>query len=499
LNVNIKYFVSQATGLSTSDFTISELLKKSLDARQKRAIKWNYTVLIETTAKLSDDYLEYILPQPYISPQITLSNPHPFIIGSGPAGLFAALELVEKGFSPYLFEQGDELDIRAKKVNDFWKTSILDEKSNVQFGEGGAGTFSDGKLTARNQDYYSKKVLINLIRFGAPASILYNALPHLGTDGIRQIVRNIRDYLSEKGCKFFFRHQLEDIQVRKNVLISVRINGNKYQPEALFLAIGNAARNTYSMLEKKIPLASKPFAVGFRIEHPQAFINQMIYGKNAPLDLLGNATYRFTDKFKNRGIYSFCMCPGGFVIAGNSAPNQVVTNGMSFQARNNRFANSAIVVTVKKEDFEKHTLAGINFQKKIEAKAFNPAIPYAAPCQSAFDFVNNGFAGKRMENSYRPQTYAANLQDFFPDEIRISLQKGLLAFAKKMPGFIRNGVLIAPETRTSSPVRILRDKHLFYSLQAQNLFPIGEGSGYSGGIVSSAADGIKAASIIHQK
>jgi uncharacterized FAD-dependent dehydrogenase len=486
--------------ISTNDFNVVEMVRKSIDARQKRNLVFNYTILIETSAKLfiSNEISEWKTPLPHVTPHIFFNEPHPFIIGAGPAGLFAALELVEKGYSPYLFEMGDEIDKRAQKVNHFWRTGELDEKSNVQFGEGGAGTFSDGKLTARNRDFYSSKVFDYLIRFGAPTAIRYEALPHLGTDGVREIILNIRNYLIEKGCKFHFRHQLENLEIRNEKIVNITINGLQYQPEAVFLALGNSSRSTFSMLEKKIHLEAKPFAVGFRIEHPQSFINDAIWGKNQNIELLGNASYRLTHKHNERGIYSFCMCPGGFVIAASSSAGEVVTNGMSLSARNHVFANSAIVATVDKRDFGNQTLGGMNFQKKIETKAFRQENPYAAPIQSALHFAKNHVESKVIENSYRPHIFAANLEDFFPSEISASLKQGLLTFDKKIPGFIKNGVLIAPETRTSSPVRIVRHPTLFHAINVTNLFPIGEGSGYAGGIISSAADGVKAASVIKE-
>lgn len=491
--------IAKKCNLSLADFNVLEILKKSVDTRHINHLLYNYTALVESTIPLypSPDIALYQEPEPYIRARIHLKNPHPFIIGTGPAGLFAALELTEKGFAPYLFDMGDDVDTRAAMVERFWQTAELDFESNAQFGEGGAGAFSDGKLTNRNRDFYSSRVFDFLIRFGAPSSIRFDALPHLGTDVIRKIIKSIRAYLIEKGCIFHFRHKLDDLKIAENRISNVTINGIHYQPEALFLAIGNASRQTFSMLANKLRLESKSFAVGFRIEHPQAFINDAIWGKHANIQMLGNASYRLTHTYQKRGIYSFCMCPGGFVIAGSSGPGEIVTNGMSFQSRNHVFGNSAIVVTVSENDFGNGILNGINFQKNIEEKAYNPSFPFAAPVQSALSFQKNQVDSCIPHTTYRPHTYLSDLGRLFPVQLTNSLQKGLANFANKIPGFIENGILIGPETRTSSPVRILRDKDLFCSLNAKNLFPVGEGAGYAGGIISSASDGVKAATVIH--
>ena len=482
-----------AKKLRTRSIEKIQVLRRSLDARKKNNLKFNYTILTELPFKYlkNPDVLEYKNPEPYIQIQRQLSNKNPFIIGAGPAGLFAALSLVEKGFQPFIFEQGDKIEERVSKVTDFWQKCILDEESNVQFGEGGAGTFSDGKLTSRKSDYYTNQVIKFLIKFGADEKISWETLPHLGTDGLRKIVINIRKYLEDKGCQFFWRNKLENITVENDKITSVRINGKEYKPEVVILAIGNSARDTFNMLSQKIKMESKPFAVGFRIEHSQDFINVAFYGDKNDFDITGPASYRLTAQDGERGIYSFCMCPGGSVIPASSQKNGLVLNGMSFQKRNNEFANSAIVVTVNEADYGQGILAGMEFQRKIEKKCFQSDHPYFAPVQKANDFLNNEINDSVPPTSYLPGIISSDLNNIFPPDITKSLKTGLNCFEKRIPGFTGKGILLAPETRTSSPVRILRNKETFESATVANLYPIGEGSGYAGGIMSSAADGYK--------
>ncbi|MDP8203954.1 MAG: NAD(P)/FAD-dependent oxidoreductase, partial [Candidatus Tenebribacter mawsonii] len=416
---------------------------------------------------------------------------HPFIIGAGPAGLFAALSLVEKGFKPYIFDRGETILHRAKKVNDFWKNGNLDENSNVQFGEGGAGTFSDGKLTSRTNDFYTTKIIDYLIKFGADTTIKYDALPHLGTDGLRNIVIDLREFLIAKGCKFFWNSKLENIEIKNNKVSEVTINEEKYLPEILVLAIGNSARDTFTMFKNKISMENKSFAVGFRIEHSQGFINNYFYGEKTDFSLTGPATYRLTAKYKEKGIYSFCMCPGGYIVAGSSQQNGLVLNGMSYKDRSNKFANSAIVATVNKSDFDEDILAGMKFQQQIEQECFRNDMPYLAPSQNALDFINKSTSNKLTQTSFLPGIFHKDLSNIFSNSVTDALKFGLMKFEKRIPGFLENGLLLAPETRTSSPVRLIRERDTFQANGISNLFPIGEGSGYAGGIISSATDGYK--------
>ncbi|MFC1887297.1 NAD(P)/FAD-dependent oxidoreductase [Candidatus Cloacimonadota bacterium] len=483
-------------GKSFSSIGEVKILRKALDARKKNRLKFVFTLQVEGNPALEHpDIIPYKKPQPYIKEQRKLSSIEPFIIGAGPAGLFAALGLVEKGFKPVIFDRGESLEDRTKKVNSFWKNGILDEESNVQFGEGGAGTFSDGKLTSRSRDHYSEKIFDYLVKFGADEKIKYEALPHLGTDQLRVIIKKIREFLISQGCSFNWRHKLSQIHLKNNKINYVVIHGNKYKPEAVILAVGNSARDTFEQLNGLNALTSKPFAVGVRIEHTQEFINTAFYGDRTDITITGPATYRLTAKQRERGIYSFCMCPGGYVIGAGSEKGHLTVNGMSFSDRSNKFSNSAIVATVDSKDFGPGALAGIEFQRKIESTCFKKSHQYLAPVQSALDFINREKPTTEISCSYKPGVNLIDINTCLPEAIIYSLKYGLRQFDKRIPGFLKKGILIAPETRTSSPVRMTRHSVSFNSVIADNLFPAGEGSGYAGGIISSAVDGYKVAQI----
>ncbi len=492
-DINLKKAISNKLKISINQINNIKTIRRSADARKKNFLKYNYTLAvdIDVNLKLNAEIQEYSKPLPYITSSIKLSNLHPFIIGAGPAGLFAALSLVEKGFQPYIFDRGETIDLRAKKVEKFWQSGVLDENSNVQFGEGGAGTFSDGKLTSRTRDFYTDQIVDYLIKFGADESIRFEALPHLGTDGLRKIIINLRNFLIEKGCKFFWNSKLENIEISSNKITEVTINKEKYTPEILILAIGNSSRDTFAMLKNKIEMENKSFSVGFRIEHTQEFINNAFYGNKTDLSLTGPATYRLTTKYKDKGIYSFCMCPGGFIVAGSSEQNSLVLNGMSYKNRDNTYANSAIVATVNNNDFGDDILAGMKFQQYLEKKCFSGNKHYFAPSQNANDFMKNSISKNLNRTSFLPGIVQSDLNNVFPTNINESIKFGLTKFNKRTPGFIENGVMLAPETRTSSPVRLLRERETFQAIGITNLFPIGEGSGYAGGIMSSASDGFK--------
>ncbi len=489
---DLKQYICRKLGISANQLLHQEVLLRSIDARHRNRLNFNYTLLIEIGVPIPC-HVDLLPNHEEIPDQVSPHNVtdiNPFIIGTGPAGLFCALAMVKQGLQPYLFDRGDDLNERNKKVQNFWKTGKLDPESNVQFGEGGAGTFSDGKLTARSRSLYSRQVYELLIQFGADESIKFEALPHIGTDVLKTVLLNIRSYLEEKGCRFFWNHKLEQAIIADNKVTEVVINGQKYKPEILVLAIGNAARDTFEMLHKhSIQMEAKAFAVGVRIEHTQDFINESFYGDKTDFSLTGPATYRLTAKSGRRGVYSFCMCPGGDVISAASETGMQVTNGMSNHRRNGRYANSAIVTTVDQSDFGDGVLAGIRFQRMIEAKAFRP--DYSAPIQKASDFLQNKITSGNISTSYRPGFKSEELSVLFPKDIIIALKDGLNTFNKKVQGFCEKGFLIAPETRTSSPVRITRDLLTGSSVHIINLYPIGEGSGYAGGIISSAVDGYK--------
>lgn len=474
-------------------FTIT---RRSIDARHKDNLCYNYTIILHSDKAIDKlDKFKYSFPSPDKLSMVNLADNHPFIIGMGPAGLFCALELVDRGFQPYLFDRGKSVEERHQDVNTFWDKALLNPDSNVQYGEGGAGTFSDGKLTARNRTVYSQKVFDYLVQFGADPDIKINALPHLGTDGLKLILTNIRNYLISKGAQFFFSHKLTDISINNNKIDSVTINNTTYQPEIVILALGNSARDTFSLLKDRgILLESKPFAVGFRIEHTQDYINNTFYGDKADFSLTGPAVYNITAQCPPYGIYSFCMCPGGFVIPASSSEGFQVVNGMSNLKRDNIYANSAIVATVNQNDFGNGILDGIHFQEKIESMAFDK---YRAPMQTANDYLSNRSNTKITRHSYSLGQSGITISSLFPDKLNNALRSALTTFNKSIPHFADEGILVAPETRTSCPIRICRDDFHRYSLSATNLYPIGEGSGYAGGIISSASDGIKTALLFH--
>lgn len=469
--------------------------RRSLDARKRNHLLWQYNLIVETKGKIPQhpDILEYHEPEAYIKTARKLGDRHPFIIGAGPAGLFCALAMVEKGLEPWIFEQGDMIPQRDMKLKKFMRTAELDTQSNIQFGEGGAGTYSDGKLTARNRDFYSRKVFEYLVKFGADEKILIESNPHLGTDALKKIIINMREYIKSKGGLFFWGHQLEDIYVSNGKVKKVTINGMGYVPEILVIAPGNSARKLYRILSEKVKLESKAFAVGFRIEHTQEYLNALFYGEKTPIELTGAASYRIKGKFDNRGVYSFCMCPGGVIVNGASQTGGVVTNGMSYSQRAGKYGNSAIVCQVDKRDYGSGALDGMLFQERIEKFAFRDK--YRLPVQSGKNFLLNKKENKILPDKYKPGSYNANINDIFPGVISSALQKAMIYFDKRYSGFTREGILAAPETRTSAPLRIVRDHVLLNSIDAENLYPAGEGAGYAGGIISSAADGYKTGSI----
>ncbi|MDP8221648.1 MAG: hypothetical protein P9X26_09890 [Candidatus Stygibacter frigidus] len=492
-NQDIEKEIYRKLKLHGNEIVSWKVIRKSLDARKRNHLVWQYNALIEISGNypVNPDLLEYKEKLPYIKPGIILHDNQPVIVGAGPAGLFAALALVEKGYKPILYDQGELVTERDKKVKQFWQKGILDSESNIQNGEGGAGTYSDGKLTSRKQDYYTIKVLEYLVRFGADPDILINAHPHLGTDKLKLIMSAIREFLMLSGCEFNWKHKLEDITVAFGKVRDITINGEKYKPEILILAPGNAARDVFRMLADKIPLQAKPFAVGFRIEHQQEFINYLFYGEKTSIALTGAAEYRIKAQAGGKSVFSFCMCPGGIVVNAASENKGLVTNGMSWSKRKGKYANAAIVTVVDEAVFGKEPLAGMKFQQEIEKKCYQQTDSYLAPVQRAEDFIANKKNKMPVRSTFLPGTVSTDLHKIYNREITLTICQALKYWNKRYKGFASEGTLIAPETRTSSPVRIIRDTDYWHSTGAENLYPIGEGAGYAGGIVSSAAEGLK--------
>lgn len=421
----------------------------------------------------------------------------PVIIGFGPAGMFLALVLAQNGYNPIVFERGYDVDMRVEAVKKFWESGILNTQSNVQFGEGGAGTFSDGKLTTRVNDPLCNFILKELVRLGAPEEILYKAKPHIGTDKLRDCVKNIKSEIISLGGKVLTSSQLTDISIKNGAVNKIFINGNPLPCSNLFLAIGHSARDTFEMLmAKDILMETKPFSIGVRIEHLQETINNGLYGRYSGHPMLPQGEYQLSLRKNDRAVYTFCMCPGGLVVPSSSEINTVVTNGMSEFARNEKNANSALVVSVSEKDFGNNPMKAIEFQRKYEQIAFKEGgSNYSAPAQSVDLFLKNrkGLNISDVTPSYSLGVKPCDFNAIFPDEISGMMRDGLVSFGRKIKGFdSNNAILTGIETRTSSPVRILRGENR-QSVSVKGLYPCGEGAGYAGGIMSAALDGIKSA------
>ncbi|MCX7615087.1 MAG: hypothetical protein N2Z65_04970 [Clostridiales bacterium] len=499
-------------GLLKSDVRSLSIYKRSFDARHGKITKV-LSVLInapevenEIISRASKSEVRK-KAEPYrIIPKgkKTLSTP-PVIIGFGPAGIFAGLMLAKHGYRPIILEKGSEISRRDQAVSDFFSRGSLDETSNIQFGEGGAGTYSDGKLTTRISDERCELVLSELCNHGAPEEILQLSKPHIGTDLLKEIIKSIRREILSLGGEIRFSTEVTDFEIRDNALCAIKTGEEKITCEKAILAIGHSSRNTFEKLLKSgVSISQKSFAVGLRIEHRQDAINRAMYGKYADHPILPPAEYNLTDYQNGRSCYSFCMCPGGSVVAAASEEGTVVVNGMSLHARNGENANSAIVVSVTPEDFESnHPLSGVSFQRKIERSAFTlGGENYFAPCQLVGDFIK-GIPSKKsgmITPSYPIGVTFCDLSGIFPDFISDTIRKSLIIFDKKIKGFgFEEALLTAPETRTSSPVRIVRNQETMESITVSNLIPCGEGAGYAGGIISAAVDGIRAAERIMEE
>lgn len=505
--------VLERLGISECELVGFTVAHKSVDARRKNRILAVYTVDAElkdeaaVLCRFPEDIrisqtpsLEYQMPKVG-----SVSGRNPVVVGSGPCGLFATLVLAQLGLRPLLIERGKEVGSRVKDVYRFWREGQLDPDSNVQFGEGGAGTFSDGKLTTQIKDKYnrSRKVLDEFVRAGAPEEILYQARPHIGTDNLVQIVKHLRHTILSLGGQVRFETKLTDIHIKDSAVAGVVLNGSEiFETDTVVLAVGHSARDTFEMLAQLgIPIEAKPFSIGVRIEHPQSLINTAQYGRFASHPRLEPADYKLVNHCENgRSAYTFCMCPGGEVIASSSEPGGVVTNGMSSYSRNRPNANSALLVGIGPQDFGgPGPLAGIEFQRKWEQKAFETGGGnYFAPVQLVGDFL----AGRpsrspgRVAPSYTPGTTLCNLAECLPEFVVETLRAAVVQMDKKLNGFaMHEAVMTAVESRSSSPVRIVRDEG-FQSPAAEGLYPAGEGAGYAGGIISSAIDGIKIAEAI---
>lgn len=489
------------------------IVRKALDARRKTNISFVYTLDVRTSlpegqviASLHGDKNVSISAEPIaevIIPGETILKHRPVIVGFGPAGMLAALTLAQHGYRPVVLERGRDVEQRTKDVAKFWQTGEFDEISNVQFGEGGAGTFSDGKLTTRVNDPLMRQVLDILVEAGAPQEITYLHKPHIGTDKLRGVVKHIREEIIKFGGDVQFEAKVTDITIENGAITGLTINQNQYIPCSVALfAIGHSARDTYTMLHNRgIAMEAKPFSIGVRIEHPQDIIDKSQYGISAGHANLAPADYTLVYHAKDTGrtAYSFCMCPGGLVVAAASETGGVVTNGMSLYKRASGISNSALVVNVTPEDFGNHILGGMEFQRKYEQLAFQcGGSNYQAPIQTVGDFLagKTGGTTSKAKPSYRPGTVAADLRQCLPDFVVDTLARALPDFNRKINGFAHpDTVMTGVETRTSAPVRIVRNKD-YNSINTQGFYPIGEGAGYAGGIMSAALDGLNCATTV---
>lgn len=504
-------FVIAKYHIIKSDIIKWNIFKKSIDARKKTDIFFNYTIDIEVKDDSKYPQINKIKPidiEEIIKGNINISvlhslqsEPSPVIVGAGPAGLFCALTFIQNGISPIIIEQGKTVDERKKDVDSFLYHKTLNIFSNVQFGEGGAGTFSDGKLTTGIHNPLCQKVLKEFVNFGAPEEILYLAKPHIGTDNLIHIIKNIRNYILSKGGKFYFNTKFVDFTIKNNKIHSVSLKDLstndtfEISTNKLILAIGHSSRDTFELLYKNgVTMEKKNFSVGVRIEHLQEEINKAQYGANPKLKL-PPAEYKLAyHSPSGRSCYTFCMCPGGTVIASSSEENTIVTNGMSNYSRNGNNANSALLVNVGPEDFaDSSPLAGIYFQKNLEEKAFIlGGSNYHAPIQKVADFLNNRKSSSigTVIPTYLPGTTLSNLNELFPQFVSSTLKEGLIYFDKRLHGFANpDSILTGVETRSSSPVKIPRNSAFLSNIKG--IYPCGEGAGYAGGIMSAAVDGIK--------
>ncbi|WP_456437675.1 FAD-dependent protein [Desulfurobacterium sp.] len=481
------------------------ILKKSLDARKKPEFVYRllFDVDEEVAERLIASGCRIHKPLPEIEIPSVNKNLKVAVVGSGPAGLFAAYALLAGGVRVVVFERGKRIEEREEDVQRFWVKRVLDENSNVQFGEGGAGTFSDGKLTTRVKDKKKHFVYSVLVEHGAPEEILYLSKPHIGTDKLRKVIPSMRKTLESGGVEFRFSSLVVGMNVNEGKVTSLRvrdlIEDRVYEEkfDAVIFAIGNSARDTFSMLKNfNVELTAKPFSVGVRIIHPQRLINRMQYGKYFENPDLPPAEYAVTAKAGDRGVFSFCMCPGGVVICSSSEKDTVVTNGMSNFAREGVMANSAIVVQVFPDDFGNDPLKAVEFQRKLERAAFMAGGGnYAMPAQNLMDFIKGRETPfkKLPKHGFIPEISPARVDRILPPFVTASLKRAFKYWEKKLKRFVSDeATVVGVETRTSSPVRILRDER-FRALNFKNLYPAGEGAGYAGGITSSAIDGMNVA------
>ncbi|MEH6549723.1 MAG: NAD(P)/FAD-dependent oxidoreductase [Pseudomonadales bacterium] len=486
------------------------VFRRGFDARKKTNIFLVYTLDVEAhneqqlLEKFADDQQIRITPDleyHFVAQAPDNLTERPVIIGFGPCGLLIGLLLAQMGYKPIILERGKEVRERTKDTFGFWRKKELNTESNVQFGEGGAGTFSDGKLYSQVKDpkQYGRKVLTEFVAAGAPEEIMFVSKPHIGTFKLVSMVEKMRAEIIKLGGEIRFSARVDDLDIVDGQLTGLTLSsGEKIQSRHVALAVGHSARDTFEMLNKKgVYIEAKPFSIGFRIEHEQSMIDDALFGSNAGNEILGAADYKLVHHCKNgRSVYSFCMCPGGTVVAATSEEHRVVTNGMSQYSRNERNANSAVVVGIEPSDYPGDPLAGIELQRQLESHAYvMGGSNYDAPAQKVGDFLAGKSSEKlgKVEPSFKPGIKLTDLSEALPDFAIEAIREAIPAFNRKIKGFaLHDALLTGVETRTSSPINIKRGKDL-QSINTKGLYPAGEGAGYAGGIMSAAIDGIKIA------
>lgn len=506
----IKHKITQKLRIKSSEILSYRINKKSIDARKKDRIIFVYTVDVEVKdeavvlSRLKKGQATQVKAYEYQFPEPgdKLLENRPLIVGNGPCGLFAALIFAQMGYKPLILERGKKVDQRAEDVELFWEKGILNPESNVQFGEGGAGTFSDGKLTTQIKNTRCQKVLEEFVAAGATEDILHKQKPHVGTDILREVVKNMRYSITQLGGEFRFQSKVTDIIVEDGAVSGVQVNHEEIIPaDVLVLAVGHSARDTFEMLyEKEVEITQKSFSLGVRIEHPQDLINRSQHGRFAGDPKLGAAEYKLSHRAQNeRGVYTFCMCPGGMVVSSSSEEGGIVTNGMSEYKRDQENANSAILVNIGPKDYgSSHPLAGMYLQREYEQKAFRLAgEKYHAPTQLVGDFMKGlpSTGPGKIKPSFTPNVTWTDLALCLPDYVTAAIQEAIPVFDRRLKGFGRpDAVMTGIETRSSSPIRIPRNQQ--YESNIKGLYPAGEGGGHAGGITSAAVDGIQVAEAI---